>query len=394
MSRAWDVVVLGGGPAGAATAALCAAAGARTLVLERDAFPRDKVCGEFVSAEGVEALRRLGALEPLARLAPPAMDGCLLSDDRGLEVAASLPDLPGTGRSALGISRERMDLALLDLARRRGAVVRERCEAAEPLVEEGRVAAVRLRAHGEIVRARVVVAADGRRSIVQRALAPAIGDPVRTTDACWYGFKVHLRGDAARLSGRVELHLFEGGYAGLGAVEGGRLNLCFLATVRTLRACGGDPGRILAERILANPSARARLDGCAEAGTWKSVGPLRFGARRAALAGALLVGDAAGTVDPFSGEGMSHALLGAELVAPFALAAAREGALDRVSARRWQSAWTRAFGRTTRRARALGTLFERPRVARVALGVVAAGPSVLLARLVAATRTGAVASLT
>jgi flavin-dependent dehydrogenase len=394
MSRAWDVVVLGGGPAGAATAALCAAAGARTLLLERDAFPREKVCGEFLSAEGVEVLGRLGALDALAGAAPPAMDGCLLSDDRGREVVSPLPDLPGPGRRALGISRGRMDLALLDLARRRGAVVRERCEAAEPLVEDGRVAAVRLRAHGEVVRARVVVAADGRRSIVQRAFAPSIGDPARTTGASWYGFKVHLRGDASRLAGRVELHLFDGGYAGLGAIEGGRLNLCFLATVQALRACGGDPSRIVAERILANPSARARLDGCAEAGTWKSVGPLRFGARRAALAGALLVGDAAGTVDPFSGEGMSHALLGAELVAPFALAAARAGSLDRSSAQRWQATWTRAFARTTRRARAVGWLFERPAVARVALAGVAAGPQALLARLVAATRTGALPSLT
>jgi flavin-dependent dehydrogenase len=392
--RPWDVVVLGGGPAGAATAALCAAAGAKTLVLERDAFPRDKVCGEFLSGEGVDVLRRLGALDALAGLALPAMDGCLLSDDRGREVASSLPDLPGSGRRALGISRERMDLALLDLARRRGAVVRERCEAAAPVLHDGRVTGVRLRAHDEIVRARIVVAADGRRSIVQRALAPAIGDPLLTTEASWYGFKVHLRGDATRLCGRVELHLFDGGYAGLGAIEGGRINLCFLATVATLRACRGEPARIVAERILANPAARSRLEGSVEAGSWKTIGPLRFGARRAALSGALLVGDAAGTIDPFAGEGMSHALLGAELAAPFALTAARDGALSPRAARRWQSAWTAAFARTTRRARAVGWLFERPRIGRLALAAVAAGPDALLSRLVAATRTGAAPSLT
>ena len=192
----------------------------------------------------------------------------------------------------------------------------------------------------------------------------------------------------------MELHLFEGGYAGLGAIEGGRLNLCFLATVGTLRACGGDPRRIVAERILANPAARARLDGTEEAGAWKTVGPLRFGARRAAISGALLVGDAAGTVDPFSGEGMSHALLGAELVASFALEAARAGSVSPRAARGWQSAWSRAFSRTTRRARAAGWLFERPRAGRVVLALLSAGPDALLARLVAATRTGALPSLT
>jgi flavin-dependent dehydrogenase len=394
MSRAWDVVVLGGGPAGAATASLCAAAGATTLVLERDAFPRDKVCGEFLSAEGVASLRRLGVLDAIAAWAPPDMDGCLLSDDRGREVSSALPVLPGPGRRALGISRERMDLALLELARRRGAIVRERCEAAEPVVEAGRVAGVRLRAHGEVVRARVVVAADGRRSIVQRAFAPEAGDPARTTDASWYGFKVHLRGDASRLRGRVELHLFDGGYAGLGAVEGGRLNLCFLATVRTLRACGGTPARIVAERILSNPAARSRLEGAVESGDWKSVGPLRFGVRRPSLAGALLVGDAAGTIDPFSGEGMSHALLGAELVAPFALAAARAGALDPRDARRWEATWRRAFAPVTRRVRGFGRLFERPALGRLALGVLARAPLPWAERIVASTRTGAVPALT
>lgn len=389
MTRVWDVLVLGGGPAGSVTAALSASAGASTLLLERDAFPRDKVCGEFLSPEGVDVLRRLGVLDDLARPAPPAIEGCLLSDAKGREVASPLPELPEVGRRALGISRERMDHALLELARRRGASVRERCEAAEPIVEDGRVAGVRLRDRGEIVRARVVVAADGRRSIVQRALAPESGDPLRTTASSWYGFKVHLRGDVTLLEGRVELHLFRGGYAGLGPIEGGRLNLCFLATVATLRECGGEPSRIVEERILQNPKARSRLDGAAEAGPWKTIGPLRFGARRPSLAGALLVGDAAGTIDPFSGEGMTHALLGAERVTPFALEAARSGGLSATAARLWVRTWRRAFVPATRRVRLFGLLFERPAVGGLALAALARAPLPWTERVVAATRTTA-----
>lgn len=375
MSGRPDVLVLGGGPAGAATAALCASAGARTLLLERERFPRDKVCGEFLSPEGVGALRRLGILAALCGGRPPAMDEAILSDRDGRRSSSPLPEIPGAGRAGLGLSRSRMDAAILEEAARRGVEVRERCEAVEPILDRGRVSGARLRS-GESLLAGVVVAADGRRSIVQRALAPGAGDPRRTTPRSWYGFKAHFsRGRAA--SAAIELHLFDGGYAGIGAVEDDRDNLCFLATVGTLRACAGSPERILVERILRNPAARARLSGSRRCSPWKSVGPLRFGARRPVLSGAFLVGDAAGTIDPFTGEGMSHALTGAEALVPFLLRGDAEG---------WEREWRRRFGAPTRRNRAIGLLFERPRLGGAALRAIGSGA--LLRRLVAASRTG------
>jgi flavin-dependent dehydrogenase len=298
------------------------------------------------------------------------------------------------GREALGISRAAMDSALLDLASRRGAAVLERTEALEPLIEDGRVAGARLRGVGESgdgrpVRARLVVGADGRRSMLQRALAPGSGVPLRSGPRSWFGLKVHLEGDAARVGTRVELHLYDGGYAGLGAIEGGRLNLCLLARVDALRACGGSPDRLLSERLVKNPLLRARLDGARPSGPWTTVGPLRFGVRRPALAGALLLGDAAGTIDPFSGEGMSNALAGAELALPWVLAALAAGGLGDERAQGWERAFRASFSGVTRRVRALGRLFERPALGEPALAALAAlGPSRVLPRLVAGTRTG------
>lgn len=388
-----DLLVLGGGPAGSAIATLAASAGARVLLVERARFPRDKVCGEFLSAEGVAVLSRLGILDDLEAAGATRLRSCRLTDRRGSPLDAPLPELPGGGREALGLSRSRLDQAMLDLAERRGTVVRRRWEAVEPVLDQGRVAGCRLRAvgsgePGETVRAGLVVAADGRRSIIARRFVPELCDPMRSGPNSWFGIKTHLTTTPGKLGGRVELHLFDGGYAGLGEIEEQRLNLCCLVTVDALRRCGGSPQRVLDERVLRNPAARDAIGDGRRCAAWKAVGPLRFGPRRPGVAGAILVGDAAGTIDPFCGEGMSNALVGAELALPFALRAAGHGGLDSDTAREYAGAWNRAFGPVTQRVRRLGRLLERPGLARAGLWMLRGAARGFAPRLVAMTRTG------
>jgi menaquinone-9 beta-reductase len=389
-----DVLVLGGGPAGGALAAMAAAAGARVVVLERDRFPRDKVCGEFLSAEGCAVLDRLGLLDRIRGAGAVPIGSCLLADARGRSATAELPEIPRAGRTALGISRAVMDETILRHAAARGADVRERVIATAPIVEGGRIRGVIARPAGarggsEPCRATLVVAADGRRSMLQRALHPRAGDPVTTTSRSWFGLKTHFPDRTGGLGGRIELFVFDGGYAGLGPIEGGRLNLALIATVRALRASGGSPDRLLRERMLANPLLAERLAGLAPSSPWKTVGPLRFGARRAASSGALFVGDAAGTIDPFSGEGMSHALAGAELALPFVLEAVASGGLADRAAGEWERAWRAAFVPVTRRVRLVGRVFEHVAPASWAMSLLSSGVgSRALPHLVASTRTG------
>lgn len=395
MTKTWDLLVLGGGPAGGATAAIAAREGARVLLLERDRFPRDKVCGEFVSAEGCAVLSRLGVLDALRERGAVSISRCVVTVRGGRKLESPLPDLPGIGRDAVGITRAALDEALLSLAADRGAVVRQRVEAVAPIVEDGILRGVLAREVGaapgreEALRARVVVAADGRRSMLQRALAPDVGDPLRSGPRSWFGMKRHFEGDVSRLADTIELHLFDGGYVGISAVEGNRANLCLLTTVGALRACGGSGDRLLAGRVLRNPAAAASIESLRPAGDWLSVGPLRFGARRPVLAGAILVGDAAGTVDPFAGEGIANALLAAEIATRHAVEAAERGWLDAGLARAYEREWRSALGAGIARARWLGRLFERPALAGLAARVLAApGGARLFARLVAASRTG------
>lgn len=259
-----DLVVIGGGPAGAAIAALAARRGVETLLIEKDRFPRDKVCGEFLSAEGCAVLLRLGLLPTLIEKGAMPMEACLLADAKGRAVTSPLPDLPGAGRTAWGISRAVLDAVLLNHAASCGATVREQTVAIRPRLEDGRVTGVVTRkAQGtggdETIGAGLVIAADGRRSVLQRALHPRIGDPLTTSPKSWFGFKAHFPDRTQGLGKRIELFVFEGGYAGLGPVEGGRLNLALIARVDALKACGNSPQRLFEERMLNNPLLKERL---------------------------------------------------------------------------------------------------------------------------------------
>ena len=390
MSRV-DLLVLGGGPAGATTAALAAAAGLRVTLIERARFPRDKVCGEFVSPEGRGVLGRLGLLPTLLGAGATSLLACRVTEPRGRRIDLDLPSLPGVGREALGISRARMDSVLLELAASRGVDVRERCEALRPVVEDGAVRGMHVRrvgdtGTGEPLPATLVVGADGRRSVLARALGLR-ADPLRSGRRSWFGLKAHLAGGT--MPPRVELHLFDGGYAGMAPVEEERINFCMLLTVEALRSCGGSADEVLSRRVRGNPAACETLAAAKRCSAWQAIGPLRFGPRRAASHGALFVGDAAGTVDPFSGEGISHALVGAEIAAAHLLRAATRGGLSPRHARDYAADWRRAFGPAVRRSRVLGGLFKRPRVARQALRWIGRVPGDLGSRLVRATRSTA-----
>lgn len=389
-----DLLVVGGGPAGATIAALAADRGLDVVLLEKESFPRDKVCGEFVSPEGCAVLARLGVLDGLRARGARPMDGCLLADGRGRHLAAPLPSIGAAGRTALGVSRALFDETLLREAARRGADVREETAVAAPTIEDGRVRGVaagarRDRSAIESLPASLVVAADGRRSTIQRALHPSLGDPQATGPRSWFGFKAHFADPTGGLGRRIELFVFDGGYAGLGPVEDGRLDLSFLVRVDALHACGNSPQRLLDERLAANPLLAERLGGRPPLSPWRAVGPLRFNVRKPSSHGALFLGDAAGTIDPYSGEGISNALAGAELALPFVVEACARGGLTPEAARAWDAAWRSAFAPVTRRVRLLGQIFRHPRPAALALRLLRlpAGARVLPS-LVAATRTG------
>lgn len=307
-----EVLVVGGGPAGAVTAALLACVGRDVLLIEKSTSPREKPCGEYYSPGVVDTLRNVGALEAVLAEEHAWLTGMRVGTERAGFVL-TYPD-GECERRALGIQRRVLDRVLLDHARSCGVRVRENARALGVLVEHGRVVGLRVRRPGlksgeKVLRSRFVVAADGRHSTVARSLG--LDAPVRWPRRL--GLATHYAGDG-KLGRFGEMHVGEGAYCGLAPVGGGLVSVGLVGALGEKPA--GEPTERFFERKLTElPGAARALHSAKRVSPVRGIGPLARRVRQVAGPGYLLVGDAAGFLDPFTGEGVSRALRGAELAA-------------------------------------------------------------------------------
>ena len=300
MKRTAEVLVIGGGPAGAAAAAALAEAGRRVVLIERTSGPHDKVCGEFISQETARYLHALG-IEPRALGAEP-IDAVRLSARKSV-VAAALPF------TALSLSRRVLDEAMLQGAAARGA----------QLLRGVRVRALQRHQSGwqarlddaGIIAGDAVFLATGKHDLKGWGRPPG-----RQPDLV--AFKMHWRlapGQAAVLARHVELVLFEGGYAGLEPVEGGRANLCLLVRRRRLAELGRSWPRLIAAIRAESPLLDTRLSGATPC--WQrplALASIPYGyILPKADDGPFRLGDQAAVIPSFAGDGMALARHSARL---------------------------------------------------------------------------------
>jgi flavin-dependent dehydrogenase len=320
MTAEFDAIIVGGGPAGASAAVHLAASGARVLLAERERFPREKLCGEFISPECLGHFARLGVSEEMSRGGARVSQTVFYAPSgRGVSVPSAW--FGGQGGDALGLSRAEMDARLLARARDVGVNVFEAAALASLVVEGSRVCGVRLHADGGGVRefrARVTLDATGRHRAVVRRAERELGREVkdgREGRVPLVAFKAHLEG-ARGAEGVCEIYFYPGGYGGLSPVEKGLSNLCFIARARDVRECESDAERVLREVLMRNRRAARTLEGATARTRWLGVSLEGFGRHEPApFEGLLAVGDAAAFIDPFTGSGMLMALEGGELAA-------------------------------------------------------------------------------
>jgi geranylgeranyl reductase family protein len=323
-----DVLIVGAGPAGSSAAWHLASAGARVVVLDRARFPRDKPCAEYLSPEASRILATMGALDACEAAGAAHLAGMMIRAPGGARIRGEFAAAQGFRAfrdRGLALRRPVLDAILLDRARAAGAVVREGEQVISVLRDSrSAVCGVRARTQEDEIRehrARIVIGADGLRSVIARQMGisrQAFG-PRRLA------FIGHYRG-VEGMTDYGEMHVEREGYAGLADVGHGLTNVAVVVPRRDVRdGVGGDPSAFLERWIAARPQLAPRL-ARAERGTPVRVtGPFAMHVRRAWDKGVALVGDAADFFDPFTGEGIYAALRGGELLAPYALAALDAG---------------------------------------------------------------------
>lgn len=327
-----DVLVVGAGPAGAIAATILARAGARVRIVDRATFPRDKLCGDTVNPGTLAMLRRLnvaGTVDTCGlRIA-----GMRVTGEHGVAVEGRYPD--GVGGRA--IVRRHFDWMLLQDALAAGAQFEPAFTVRRALVDADRVAGAWVSGRqfeGEL-RARVTIAADGRRSTLAFGLGLA-RHPARPRR---WAIGAYMENTALVTPPRElgEMHVRSGRYIGIAPVPGGLTNVCLVKPWGAGDRALGDPRTELLGELARDRGLRDRFAGARLVGTPAVLGPLAVEVGDASIDGLLLAGDAAGFIDPMTGDGLRFAVRGAELAAHAALEALEHGwhgVQERLRARR------------------------------------------------------------
>ncbi len=330
-----DVLVVGAGPAGSAVAASLAKSGRDVLLVETHAHPRPKACAEYASPRIVEELRLLGLPDDAWMADALPLEGMrVIRGDDAVDVRYHDQSGP---RTAWGLERTRFDAMLAAHAAASGARLMEHTSfhdvswAGGQDGSGGRVVRATVRsADGKRgVRCRWLIGADGARSRVSQRISVerGVGLPRRL------GLVAHYEG-VPDLVEHGEMHVGPGWYVGLAPLAGDRINVGMALPLNGDRRSAEER---FAAAIDGIPAVAERLRGRARLTPIIGASPIGHRVRRAAGPGWMLIGDAAGFIDPFTGEGIYRALRSARA------AAESLGELDDGAAARYLAARRKAF---------------------------------------------------
>ncbi len=373
-----DVLIVGAGPAGTIAARQLATAGVRVRIVDRATFPRHKLCGDTLNPGSVAMLARLDpAVAARVRSGALATTGITVTGPGGATVAADYPD----GLVGVAVSRHELDQWLLESAVQAGArfdhgvavrapIVESTTNVGRPLKGRQPIRVVGVQAtcgrHEFELRARVVIAADGRASRLGTflGLTRFARSPQRWAHGAYFT-------DVDGLTTRGEMHIRADGYVGIAPLPGGLANVCVVRE-RSHLTPGQSAEEVIARSIASDPALASRFTQARPASDVAVLGPLAVESTAAGCAGLFLAGDAAGFVDPMTGDGLRFAIRGGELAARAALAELDSGvpAFDQLGI--WR---TEDFGGKWRINRLLRTVVGSPSALSFAALVTQAWPA-------------------
>ena len=355
-----DVVVVGAGPAGATAAIVLARAGVQVTLLDRARFPRDKLCGDTLNPGTIAILRRLG-IEDEVTSGAVRLEGMRLTGPGGARVEGRYP----AGVTAAALPRRDLDVRVVRAAVSAGATFEEGVTVEAALLRGTTrgtiVAGVRIRAAGGAseISAPVTIAADGRSSVLASSLGlsrrPAF--PGRWAIGSYYE-------NVGMLVPLGEMHVRGGHYLGVAPLPGGLANAILVLPLTAMRGQHEPVPRLLAHALARDAELAPRFAHARPVAPPAILGPMAVDVRPPACDGLLVAGDAAGFIDPMTGDGMRFAIAGGELAALAALAALEhgwDGVQHRLALRRRQlfgkkRLFNRALRRLTASASAVRTI--------------------------------------
>ena len=337
-----QVAIIGAGPAGSTLAALLASRGVNVALFDKEAFPRDKLCGEFLSYDALPILEPLGVVDAIDRAGAPRIERCRVVGSRLYEF-----DFPHPAR---GVSRLFFDDLLVRTAAARGAVIRTETV-------------------NDLPKATVVAGAWGRWGRFDQQLARSF---VNVKDRN-FGFKRHYTGHGSRATATIDLYSFARGYLGVNAIEGNLTNICGLVHATRLAGHKGRWDAFVEQLRTEEPRLEelyARHEPAQE--HFLSSEPVIFRARSAVEGGVFMIGDASGVIDPLTGNGMAMAIQSALLAAPRILRLLGSPSRRTEIETEYREVHRRFFAPRIAWSRRVAALLSRPRLLDAALATVRA----------------------
>ena len=331
------ITIVGAGPAGASLAIRLARRDFQVTLIEREKFPRHKLCGEFISPECLTHFKDLEVLNEMLAVGGDRIAETIFYSQNGKSISVPSRWFDGDRHGALSISRAEMDFRLLEKAGSLGVSVLEETQVIGLLIEDEKLLGVKVRFENRETKdltADLIIDATGRANVLGK-LAEKVrrgeeekrrrGDlkfqnktqnsKLKTQNSKLVGFKTHLE-NVQMEKGRCEIYSFRGGYGGLSFVENDLANHCFLIKSDIVKKFNSDTDKILEEVIFENKRARETMRDAKPVFDWLAVSVDGFGVKNLnPLENLLTVGDAAAFIDPFTGSGMLMALESAEILA-------------------------------------------------------------------------------
>ncbi len=306
-----DVIIIGGGPAGCAAALGLNQLGYRVVLCDQAKFPRDKVCGEFISPAADPILKRLGVLDRIEALSPKRLKGVAISSYEGEEIVIDYPQLPGMDArpTSLSVPRYELDAILMEQVKQVGVEVREQHKVTEFLFAEGRVTGVRGWDENKTsftLKAPLVIDAGGRNALSLKKMGlknkPA-GNIKIAMAAHWQGAQI--------ADDYCYMHVSRPGYTGISSVGKERANVVLVVNHKSMH--GEKPDKFYLDAVMRNSHRCKILQGAKCIESVRTIESLAFSIKPIPCGGLLLVGDAMGFIDPFTGEGIYLSLRSSEI---------------------------------------------------------------------------------